>query len=208
MTDTTNPASEEWSEEASKWLSDAIDRLESGLMRESDRGGVLIAAAMLEEALRDLIFAHLVPCATKEDSLLDGPNSAFGSFATKIDGAFRLGLISGTLTRDLHIVRKLRNDVAHAPSDFSYDDHGSQQRIAELCKSHGVYDRSPDYVAWKKENREWTARHRFIESATYMLLVLMMGLREVKVCIAHAPERLYTEVVPRPVVISSGPPTE
>lgn len=169
---------------------DAIDRLEQELKTESDRGAVLIAGAMLEEALRNLLLTHLVPAASSTDTLLDGPNSPFGTYAAKIDGAFRLGLISPKFARDLHIIRRLRNDVAHAPKGFSFSDPHARERVMQLCKSHGIYERSPRWVASSKTAPN--SRDQFSETSSWMLFFLTGELARVVTLTTPEPEFGYT----------------
>ena len=63
---------------------DAVLRLEAELATESPRGVVLVATAMLEEALRELLLALLVPNPSSTDSLFDGPMAPFNSFSAKM----------------------------------------------------------------------------------------------------------------------------
>ena len=99
---------------------EAVFRLQAELKGESPRGIVLVSAAMLEEALRELLVAFLVPNASASDTLFDGPMAPFGSFSAKIDAAYRLGLVSDKFCRDLHVIRRIRNDVAHQPRGFAW----------------------------------------------------------------------------------------
>lgn len=101
---------------------DAVKQFEKELGNESPRGVVLIGTAFLEEKLRELMIATLVPNPSASDTLFDGPNSAFGSLSSKIDGAYRMGLISNTFCRDLHVIRRIRNEVAHEPQSFRFED--------------------------------------------------------------------------------------
>ena len=148
---------------------DAVLRLQSELQGESPRGVVLIATAMIEEALRELLLAFLVANASSNDTLLDGPNSPLGTLSAKVDAAYRLGLISHSFSRDLHVIRRLRNDVAHQPKGFKFEDRGPEQRILALTKSHGLFTRSPRWVA---QHGQPDLRDQFLESASWMLFFL------------------------------------
>ena len=148
---------------------DAVIRLQAELKDESPRGVVLIATAMLEEALRELLVAYLVPNASSSDTLLDGLNSAVGTFSSKIDIAYRLGLVSHSFCRDLHVIRRIRNDVAHQPKGFKFEDASPEQRILALSKSHGLFSRSPK---WVEQNGQPSLRDQFIEASSWMLFFL------------------------------------
>ncbi|POD29683.1 hypothetical protein BKM14_20605 [Pseudomonas syringae pv. syringae] len=148
---------------------DAVKRFEKELGDESPRGVVLIGTAMLEEKLRELMIAALVPNPSSSDTLFDGPNSAFGSLSSKIDGAYRMGLISNTFCRDLHVIRRLRNDVAHEPQSFRFEDPSPKNRIESLSNSHGMYKRSPK---WVEKHGTPSLKAQFIEAVSWMIFRL------------------------------------
>ena len=90
--------------------------------QESDRGAALVVSAMLEVALEQLLEARLVaPTSMKRDILKSGAQAPLGTFSAKIDAAHQLGLISQYFARDLHFVRKIRNEFAHHPLDLSFE---------------------------------------------------------------------------------------
>lgn len=130
---------------------DAVTRLQAELRGESPRGIVLVSSAMLEEALHELMLCFLVPNPSSSDSLFEGPTSPFGSFSSKIDGSFRLGLISHQFCRDLHLIRKIRNDVAHRPKGFTFEEPSAKARVLALTQSHGIFSRSPEWVEKRGE---------------------------------------------------------
>lgn len=111
--------------------------------KESPRASVILAAAMLEQALEALLRAHLVPMASQSDPLFDGPYAPLGSFSAKIDVAFRIGVVPSRFTRDLHLVRKIRNDFAHNVTGCTFDDAVVRSRVLELTRSQGVVEASP-----------------------------------------------------------------
>ena len=88
--------------------------------RESDRAAGIVAGAMLDDALLNLLRARLVP-SLKSRSLVDAPNAPLGSFSARIDAAHQLGLISEYLARDLHLIRRIRNEFAHASHRIAFD---------------------------------------------------------------------------------------
>jgi hypothetical protein len=60
-----------------------------------------------------LLRTFLIPCNTSEDPLFDGANAPLSTFNARIEMAYRLGVIDATFSRNLHLVRKIRNDFAH-----------------------------------------------------------------------------------------------
>ena len=108
--------------------------------RESDRASVIISGAMLDEALETILKTYLVPCPS-EDSLMEGAYAPISTLNAKIDLAHRLGLISARLCRDLHTIRKIRNEFAHNIKDCSFRDSAVRSRIIELVRSSEIIKR-------------------------------------------------------------------
>jgi DNA-binding MltR family transcriptional regulator len=74
----------------------------------------------------------LVANPSSVDCLFEGGNAPFSSFSSKIDVAYRLGAISNRLCRDLHLVRKIRNDFAHNIEGCHFSDQKVNNRVREL----------------------------------------------------------------------------
>ena len=109
------------------------------LISESDRGCALMSAAFMDERLTKLIKAFLID----EDNLPKGMfkfNGPFGTFSAKIDTALSMGLIPKNVHRDLHLLRKIRNDFAHVSSPIGFDD----EPIASRCRELALHGRSPE----------------------------------------------------------------
>lgn len=104
-------------------------RFRRALRDETDRGAALYAAAFLEDRLGLLLRSFFVQREGAADGLLTG-TGGLSTFSARIDLAMLLGLASGSTRRDLHLIRKIRNDFAHSPQaiDFSYDSITSRCR--------------------------------------------------------------------------------
>lgn len=98
---------------------------------ESDRATVILAAAKMDAMLYLLIGKFLIPITTSQDELLDG-DSPLGTFSSRINIAYRLGLISPDFVKALHIVRRIRNSFAHEVRGGSLKTGGHSDRIREL----------------------------------------------------------------------------
>lgn len=133
-TDEKAKARDEWSR-----------RITKALKRESDRGCVLLAGSFLEEALGELLQAalrHDTPELAKvSKGLLKGPLAPFGSFYTKIEGAYALGLIRSDMYKLLHRFREARNLMAHSYDhvDFTH----AKIRALRLDERDGVITLEP-----------------------------------------------------------------
>jgi hypothetical protein len=112
--------------------------------RETDRACVILSAAMLEQALDALLKAYLVPI-TGKDTLLDDVYSPISSFNAKIDLCHRIGLISAKFCRDLHLIRRIRNDFAHDVSGCNFNNNDVRSRVLEIRRSSHLIDRNPNF---------------------------------------------------------------
>lgn len=156
---------------------DYFERLHLGLQRDSDRSVAIVAAALLDEALANSLKAKLLPAIKKENCIFSSPQSPLGSFSSRIDAAFQLGLISKHLHRDLHLIRKIRNDFAHNPWDLNFEDPKIKSRVIELEKVSNYKARNP-------ESRDIAgpegARYDFIFSVGWRLYSLNESIPEIK----------------------------
>lgn len=104
-----------------------IDELE----KQTDRGMGIIGAAYVEERLTDAIRSRFVPENDQADELLSyrGP---LGTLGAKTDAAYAFGLIGEVTRRDLHLIRKIRNDFAHLVEPMSFDTDSIANRCREI----------------------------------------------------------------------------
>lgn len=147
------------------------DFLLAELEKESDRAAVILAGAMFDEALLALLRKRLGKCPSKEDQLLDGAYAPLGSFSSRIDAAYRLGIYHQQFWTALHLVRKIRNKFAHHIEGCTFADTAVASRVRELCIAVGMKDLI--------DVPRMTSRKRFEESASWMLFYLWSCFREV-----------------------------
>jgi DNA-binding MltR family transcriptional regulator len=101
------------------------------LEKESDRGCALMVSSFLDEALRDLLEQCLRGDGKLADNLFDG-NGPLTTFSARINLAFGLGLISRNSTRDLHLLRAIRNEFGHVYEPINFETPSIGSRIREL----------------------------------------------------------------------------
>jgi DNA-binding MltR family transcriptional regulator len=125
------------------------------LQAESDRGVMILAATMLDDALLTAL-GRTMPNASRSlrDQIFsnDGPLSAFSK---RITFAEALGLISPVVARQTNVIRKIRNVAAHAHAavDFSLDE--VKQALAtmfednekEMISRPGLRPRSGTFIS-------------------------------------------------------------
>jgi hypothetical protein len=126
------------SKTADYWLQAIHDEF----YKESDRAAGIVAAAMLDDALRVLIEKLLVP-TLKDSSLTSNSRGPLSTFSARIDAAQQLGLISAFLARDLHLIRKIRNRFAHESSGLGFDDQKIGNWVTALEKGSDYNTRNP-----------------------------------------------------------------
>lgn len=110
------------------------------LSPESDRGCALIAAAYLDSELEKLIRLALVDAPRIADDLL-GQGRPLSTFSARIDLAYLLGLVGSRVHRDLHLIRRIRNDFGHDHSPITFE----SDRIANRCKELSAHPFEPGH---------------------------------------------------------------
>lgn len=148
-------AAEKTPQSADEWL----DTLHLLFAQESDRAAAIVAAAIVEDAIETLLRKRLVEPYLRERDLLREHSGPLGSFSAKIDACFQLGLISRYMAQDLHLIRKIRNEFAHAASLCTFDTEpvhtwvrtleaksDYNQRYPDTRKSIGPPDRRSDFL--------------------------------------------------------------
>ncbi len=144
-----------------------FDAFQNQFKNETDRASVILVASILEELLMNILSAKLVGVTSSNDEFFEGTNAPLGTFNSRIEMAFRIGLISSKFTRDLHLIRKIRNDFAHNINGCTFDDTRVISRINALSNSNGIFKRSETIL--KKRNYEKTPRNEFLESTSWMI---------------------------------------
>lgn len=99
---------------------------------ESDRGAVLVAAALLDAGLEAALKKKLVPSEKEDDPLFTSGYAPLRSFAAKTELAYRLGLITRETCQMLHLFRKVRNDFAHKADEMTLNDAPIRQRLRAM----------------------------------------------------------------------------
>lgn len=107
---------------------------EVNLIDESDRGAVIVAAAMLEndldEVLEDILKRNGLSRKHIRDMFdLNGPLSSLSSKALVCYG---FGIISRDVFDDLTQIRKLRNRFAHSPNEVDFLSSEVEDHVAEI----------------------------------------------------------------------------
>ncbi|MFN3767379.1 MAG: MltR family transcriptional regulator [Ectopseudomonas guguanensis] len=137
--------------------------MSKGIAYESDRGCIIVAAALLDKQLEDSIRKHIKRFSVSkslEKSLFDlsGPIS---NFSAKISICRSFGLIDEIAYKDLMILRKLRNSFAHEAEGASFTSASVRQKVKSMhfvqhCMKELEIDRYNYTEKPKEENKDDT----------------------------------------------------
>ena len=104
------------------------------LFTDSMRGNVIILSSVIDALLVDLIKEEKSIRKDALDSLTKG-RDAYNTFAKAINTSLLFGIIKEPTAKGLHLLRKLRNDLAHGV-ELLGDDSEVSQRIDDISKVH------------------------------------------------------------------------
>jgi DNA-binding MltR family transcriptional regulator len=118
-------------------------RFRKTLSQETDRGCAMIAAAFLDSELATLLRHSLVQDERAQAEFLTGKNGPLGSFSSRIDAAYLLGKMSLAVHRELHLIRRIRNEFGHDPEPITFNHAPIASRCRELRYSPHKGSASP-----------------------------------------------------------------
>ncbi|NCC22314.1 MAG: hypothetical protein EOM26_07610 [Alphaproteobacteria bacterium] len=101
------------------------------LSPETDRGCALMAAAYLDDQLSALLAKCFVEDNAVQQQIFSN-SGPLGTFSSRIDLAYLLGLIPQRVRRELHLIRKIRNDFGHNPQPIGFESDAIANRCKEL----------------------------------------------------------------------------
>lgn len=131
------------------------------LQRETDRGLPLVAAALIDDRLMETLRAFFRDTRSAE-KLLAGGSAPLATFSARSDACHALGLIDDHEHGEIALIRKIRNEFAHAKHGISF----RTQRITDLCAN--LKTEVPPELTYLREN----PRSNFTNSAVSIVLRL------------------------------------
>jgi len=100
------------------------------LKRETDRGLPLVGAALIDEKLLETLQAFFVEGKSSNKLLTEG-NAPLGTFSSRIEACYALGLIDEFEYQEIGLIRKIRNEFAHSKHGLSFQ----SEKIKGYCTS-------------------------------------------------------------------------
>ncbi|VVQ30535.1 hypothetical protein PS943_01880 [Pseudomonas fluorescens] len=107
-----------------------LARFVEELKRETDRGLPLVGAALIDEKLLETLHAFFIEGKSSNKLLTEG-NAPLGTFSSKIEACYALGLIDEFEYQEIGLIRKIRNEFAHAKHGLSFQ----TEKIKGYCTS-------------------------------------------------------------------------
>lgn len=110
----------------------AVDAFIDSMAGESDRGLIIIAASLVEDALVQTIEDRLAPLNRKERDALFDFNGPMGTFSSRIKVAQALSIISRETRKHIEMIREMRNACAHSPNRLTFADEAIRQAVFSM----------------------------------------------------------------------------
>ena len=106
--------------------------------KESDRAAAILIAAEMDRLLQNIVEKLFFPKAKTSDPDLFESGGPIDNFSSRIEIAYRLGLMPKHYHDDLHIIRKIRNKFAHAPKGLTFNDPPITDWVKQLSTPQGI----------------------------------------------------------------------
>lgn len=100
---------------------------------ESDRGAVIVSAALIDEILLEILKKRLLPSPKPDNDELF-KNGSLTDFGARVHLAYRIGLIRKQVKESLLRIARIRNAFAHISDHEGFDNQTTQDHIRELAK--------------------------------------------------------------------------
>jgi len=121
---------------------DEVIEFRNTLDEETDRGVALMAASFLEGELEELLREYFLEDQVVVNQIFSF-NGPCGTFSSKIHMTYILGLIGKKAYRDLHLIRKIRNDFGHTATPLTFENQRIQNRCNDLYYDALGFDVTP-----------------------------------------------------------------
>jgi len=153
------------------------------LKAESDRGVMILAATMIEDALLTAL-GRLLPHANasvrKELFSNDGPLSTFSKRILFAHGA---GLISATVAKQMNVIRRIRNVAAHAHAAVDFSLPEVVFALATMLPDRDMVD---DFETWPQK----MVRNYYLQICGYLADHLIGGAGGLEAA-ANSPDAIH-----------------
>jgi DNA-binding MltR family transcriptional regulator len=139
-----------------------ISALVAEIKTDGPRGAAVVAGALVDDILRDLLLSRMVALTNDETNRLFSGSAPLGSFATRIALGYALGIYGPRTRHDLQTLKDIRNAFAHANRVISFD----TREVANLCSGFHCLE--------ALKNREGRVPQELLSIATKCLIVHLL----------------------------------
>ncbi len=126
----------------------SIDAHARSVETESDRGAIIITAAMIEDTLTQAIRSKMAHLNSKELSDLFDYSGPMGTFSAKIKSAQAIGIIDRATRSHIEVIKEMRNACAHSQQPLTFADNELRDAVFSMLTEDAVasYDGDVDYI--------------------------------------------------------------
>jgi hypothetical protein len=158
--------------------------------KQDDRSAVILAAALVDLFLGELLYRALLPPPTAKDDLL-GERSPLGSLYAKNIACFRLGLIDKDIFDAINIIRDIRNIYAHR---LEYSDLSAEPYSSKIREGYVLFSWYEPFIGAAKEvfGTEVTSSVQFRLIAVLVALRLKQAIDEQTSLASTTPKTLIS----------------
>ena len=154
-----------------------LSKIREEIRKVHDRAAAILATALIDDALEDLLLAKFKPLSKSERLELFEGEGPLGSLAAKIRMCHALSLISLGARADLILIKDIRNVFAHASGIITFQ----TPEVANACAKLGRLDRVNAADLRLPADRVWppiTPRDRYVTSCALFSLVFQWRTEE------------------------------
>ncbi len=125
-----------------------IDAHAKSIEAESDRGAIIITAAMIEDTLTQALRKKVAHLNSKEVSDLFDHSGPMGTFSAKIKNAQAMGIVDRTTRSHIEVIKEMRNACAHSQRPLTFADSELREAVFSMLTDEAVasYDGDVDYI--------------------------------------------------------------
>jgi hypothetical protein len=109
--------------------SEDIKTLVGEVKTENPRAAAVVAGAVIDDILRQVIVSRMVVLTDDENQKLFGSYGPLGSFGSRIGIGYAMGIYGPKTRQDLLTLKKIRNAFAHAILVIGFE----TPAVAQLC---------------------------------------------------------------------------
>jgi hypothetical protein len=153
------------------WTDEDWRNADDDFINESDRSLIILMSTRVEDALQVCVEEAMPRISKRLSERLFSPLKPLSTFSSRIDIANALGIIENSHAKNLHFLREIRNQCAHAKQHLSFE-IPELRAASELIAAPEIRD-----LVTKADDRD-TARTNFLGFSSYLIAYLFSGKQE------------------------------